>query len=306
MRRLSCLVCVALFGCSALVEPDPGRLGGGGDGSDAGPVTTHDGGPTPVDGGAEADAYVPPDDDGGTRCTPGVHCEGETLVRCEDGVETREPCGDAQLCEVDRCVDRLCVPGSTACNDDGTALLTCNARGDELMAMDCEFGCEGSACREAPLCPGLPTIALGETVTRNLCLGGDDNTYQPTAPADGCAADRRADVGDRTYALTLSEATDVVIELTDIDTFRAIDTVVYVRRACDDEASQVACDDDVRCADSTLPGACSGSTFEVRQSRISTRLEAGTHYIIADAFSYTSGRTRYQCGQVQLSVNAAP
>lgn len=307
MRRLTCLVCLALFGCSALVEPDPSRLGGGGDGSDAGPVTMRDGGPPPVDGGSQPDAYVPPgEDDAGPGCISGARCEGDTLVRCEDGVETREPCGGAQNCEVDRCVDQICVPGSVACNDDGSALLTCNALGDELTATDCEFGCEASACRDAPLCPGLPTIALGDTVTPNLCATPDANTYRPTAPGDGCGAERRADVGDRTYVLTLAEATDVVIELNDNDGFRAIDTVVYVRRACDDQASQVACSDDVSCAESTLPGRCSGSVFEVRQSRITTRLAAGTYYIIADAFSYRSGTTVYQCGQVQLSVTAAP
>jgi hypothetical protein len=50
------------------------------------------------------------------------------------------------------------------------------------------------------------------------------------------------------------------------------------------------------------PTGCSG--YEVRESTLRTHLDAGTYYIIADAFAYTSGTTMYRCGHVQLSVTA--
>lgn len=105
------------------------------------------------------------------------------------------------------------------------------------------------------------------------------------------------------FRLEVPFAQEVTIELTDNDTMRAIDTIVYVRRTCDDGTTQVACDDDVPCDSSTVPSGelCIGGV-DVRQSRIVTRLAAGTYYVVLDAFEYRRDMVAFTCGQVRLSI----
>jgi hypothetical protein len=101
----------------------------------------------------------------------------------------------------------------------------------------------------------------------------------------------------------MPRAGQVEVNLFDADRSTAIDTVVYLRSSCNDRASQLACSDDIDCSDSTVPGpgGCAGMT-ELRQSIIETRLEAGTYYIVADAFDYSSSSVEYGCGRVSLTV----
>lgn len=284
---------VALSGCSAIINPDESRLGS----SDAGVVHGHDAGMP------QRDASTPPADSG-MPCVIGQHCEGDTLVSCRGGVETRTACQDlGSFCSGDQCQSWICTPGERRCAGDLRGIVVCSPRGDSQTTTPCELGCNpttNTCVTTPPACAGLPRINLGDTIDLDLCRETDDDTY---TRSDGCMADTRANVGDRTYTLTLEHATEVVIELSDADGTAAVDTIVYVRRACDDAATQVACDDDVLCSESTVPttpGTC--TTYEVRQSRITTTLEAGTYYIVADGFAYSTDRQMFRCGSVRLRV----
>lgn len=302
MRFVCFLASLAVIsGCSAVVDPDDRLLD---DRSDAGVTETdsgivlpgRDSGPRPVDAG-------PPRRDAGPVCATGDRCEGDVLVSCRDGVEVRADCQEAgAFCEAGECRDWECTPGERACTEDLSGVLVCSPRGDGVTTMPCEGVCDpvtDTCTTVVPTCPGLPSIGVGDVRTFDLCGETDDDTY---VVSDGCRADARADVGDRTFVLTLEHATDLVIELSDSDGSAAIDTVVYVRTVCDQPDTQVACHDDVPCEESTIPiGSCSG--VEVRQSRIRTRLEAGTYYIVADAFEYARERMSFGCGTVRLRVS---
>ncbi len=288
---------VALTGCSAIVNPDPGRLG-----SDAGQVHLMDSGTPPVpDAGRDAGVRR----DTGTGCVTGAYCDGDTLVSCRGGVESRTSCPDmGSFCSGDRCQTWVCEPGSRECTGDGRGVIVCDARGANEAMTPCPLGCDPAtnACiTTSPACMGLPRIAVGDDQAFDLCRETDDDTYTPTS--DGCPAPQEAAVGDRVFALTIEHEMDVVINLRDVDTLAAVDTVVYVRRACDDAATQTACDDDVPCDASTLGGFCTGT--EVRESRIFVHLTPGIYYVVADAFAYSTDRTMYRCGNVQLSVEEA-
>lgn len=314
MRSSLCLLSFLLAACSAIIEPDQGRLGRE---EDAGGIRLFDSGMPgrdagpPIDAGRR-DAGIPGDDagrfdagrfDAGATCVPG--CIGETLVTCTGGAPTTTQCQDlGAYCEGTSCVPWMCTPGEILCTPDLGATTTCDARGSGTGAIiPCENGCNpttGECASVVPTCTGATPITVGTSTIVNLCSSSDGATYQVTP---GCDATVRADSGDATFVLTLTETTNVVIELTDADFSTAIDTVVYVRRVCTDQASQIACDDDVPCSESTVPN-CSGS-FEVRQARIRTTLGPGTYYIVADAFLYSiDGGTTYRCGNVRLSVRA--
>ncbi|MCC6878142.1 MAG: hypothetical protein IT378_27765 [Sandaracinaceae bacterium] len=297
--------CVFAVGCSALVTPDPGRLGdedGGGiviridsGTADAGMVPQPDSGPPPVDGGP-ADAFVP-------SCTNGTaRCEGEVLVRCDGGREVRTDCAaDASYCDGTECRAQVCDPGSITCSGSGLSSIVCNDRGSAATTTPCANGCDPASgmCRDRPpACAGLPAVELNAPLTFNLCTETDGDTY---VVSTGCPANTRADSGDRTFVLTIARAGTYMIDLRDADTSRGIDTAVYLRRSCDDATSQIACDDDVPCNMSDIMTGCSSSGVQVRQSRIVTALEPGTYYVVADAFVYDS----FQCGQVLLRVSAA-
>ncbi len=314
-----------IVGCSSIVGPDLGRLGGGSDGGgppgidaglgvDAGPTVRVDSGPmagvdsgppTPVDGGPPTPIDGGPRPvDGGPRCDGPDRCDGEVLVTCRSGVESREPCTDRDAyCAGNRCESWVCEPGSRECGADFRSVVTCSERGDSETRTACDLGCDpatDSCVTVSPTCADLPQISLGASVNIDLCRARDDDTH---VPAEGCPTTAEADVGDRVLVLQIDRPTDVVIELTDIDFGAAIDTLLYVRRVCDDPDTQVVCSDDVECSTSTVPGpgGCSGSV-DVRQSRIETRLAPGLYYIVADAFDYTTDSNVYRCGVVRLSV----
>lgn len=114
MRTLSFLTmfCFLSTGCSLAIQPDKDRLGPNAV-SDAGPDSSLDlsldlGVDTAVD--ATPDRNIPPDVtrpdntvDAVPQCTSEARCEGDkTLVLCQDGVETAQPCDYA--CQENRCV----------------------------------------------------------------------------------------------------------------------------------------------------------------------------------------------------------
>ena len=310
-RLVASLCLLGLGACSAIASPDPSRLAGGVDsgrpvlmldafvppGVDAGLPATPDAFVPPG-----ADAFSPPPIDAFTpmSCVDGPpRCEGNVRVVCASGVESREDCTarGAFVCEAGSCEPRTCTPGTTSCSRDGSGVVTCNASGTSLGYMRCAMGCDPATamCRgSSTSCPGIPTVGIGDTHRIDLCAS--DDTTTPT-PAEGCSAGSRADSGDAMFALTVASRTRVTLDLRDVDSSVGIDTVVTLRRACDDPASQLACSDDVPCMGSDIPSGCS-SGVQVRQSRVTVDLEPGTYYVVADAYVYDS----FECGEVELRI----
>ncbi len=291
----SILGAASLLGCSAIVNPDSDLLGPD-PGVDSGTVVLMDSGDARIDAG--------PRDGGGVPCTEGAkRCVGETLFTCVGGAEIPRDCravGD--YCDVDQCRDQVCEPNRRQCTPALNAVLSCSARGDLLSREACPNGCDPETITCLPpggVCDDVPSIDVGGRHTVDLCERADNNTHQP---ADGCGSTSRADVQDQIFSLTLERRQRVTIELTDVDAPRAVDTLVYVRRTCDDMGSQIACDDDVPCDRSTAdPPACFGGV-DVRQSRITLTLDAGTYFIVVDGFAYTNDSVAFSCGLVELRV----
>jgi hypothetical protein len=290
-------------GCSALINPDDGRLGGGGDaGTDRtdGSMGGWDSGITLMDSGTTTDP-----DSGSTSCvSEEPRCEGDALVTCVSGMEIRQDCrAMSAFCDGGECKPWECEPGSRECSGDLSASIVCSARGDGSEEISCEPGVcapdSGRCVGAVDMCTTVPPVTIGSTHMVDLCIKNDDNTH---TRAPGCGAESRADGRDTVFRLEVPTTRMVTIELTDIDTSAAIDTIVYVRRVCDDGDTQVACDDDVRCDTSTAPGDLCFDGVDVRQSRINTRLEAGTYYVVIDYFDYTAGEIMFGCGEVRLSI----
>ncbi|HJL15437.1 MAG TPA: hypothetical protein RMH99_07280 [Sandaracinaceae bacterium LLY-WYZ-13_1] len=293
---------VLLVGCSALINPDDGRLGSSPDAgtseSDAS-SPGEDGGPDPRPDGGD-----PGTDAGASGCTSEEpRCEGDALVTCVGGMEVRQDCrARSAYCDEGECVDWECEPGSRECADDLRTSLVCDARGTGVMEVVCPVACDptdGSCTTSSDRCMDAPSVTLGSTHMVDLCIKNDDHTFRR---APGCGVESRADGGDTVFRLEVPSRREVTIELSDVDTTAAIDTIVYLRRLCDAEGSQVACDDDVRCEDSTVPGELCIGGADVRQSRITTRLEPGTYYVVLDHFEYTRGEVRFGCGEVRLTL----
>jgi len=306
----------ATGGCSAIVSPDDGLLGGetlsdSGTRTDTGtPIRLMDSGAPDGDAGSPP----PPPRDGAMPdvsmlCSGGdPRCVGNVQVTCVDGMEERVDCAaDGDYCDATAgsCEDQVCVPDVAEC--DGDRLLVCNHLGSDETRTDCPFGCSAGACSPAPVaCAGVPPLASGAMVRVDTCGAGDDETYRRTGAGGGCNSDQRANGPDLVYAITVTTRQRVAIDLRDADGDVAIDTIVYLRNVCDDRSTQLACSDDLPC-DETVFGCPSGRPIEVRQSRIITTLDPGTYYVVIDSFNYrTSSGASYTCGEVILSFGAEP
>jgi hypothetical protein len=170
----SLLLVLSLAGCSAIVEPDPGRLGGGQDGG----FDLLDSG---RDGGGTDDAGPRPD--GGpvcpASCDDSVAC---TADACEDGRCAHAP-NDAACADGERCSPVLgCVPSRCTADaecDDG---IFCN--GEErcdTTAGDCVAGA-APACDDAASCTADRCDAA-----RDECV--HEPNHAACADAIACTAD---------------------------------------------------------------------------------------------------------------------
>lgn len=306
MRRsvvLAVSLALPAAACSAIVAPDSTRLGS----VDAGlaPDAHRDGVDAFVPIGVDADlrtpdawspapidAWMPP------TCTEGAaRCEGSVRIACASGREVPTDCAAMGLaCEGGVCRGRVCTPGTVTCSGDGSGIVTCTPDGSSVRYSPCPAGCDPAtnACTTSDACAGLPSIALGDTTRIDLCAADGMTSY---VRAEGCGAMSDADANDATFVLTIREPTAVELDLRDVDPTVGIDTILYVRRACDAADSQLACSDDIPCTESDITSGCSGGV-QVRQSRITTRLEPGTYYVVADALRYSE----FDCGEVELRV----
>jgi len=282
-------------GCSVISDTGPlpsgpGSVDAGGGTRDAG---GSDSGPR-LDGGAV--------DGGDLSCVPGTaRCAGDVLVECDRGTPRPTDCVPLMgFCNPRggtnaRCEDWVCAPGRRSCAGDRA--VACDARGSTETRETCPFGCDpgtGTCLGSMPTCPGIEVLTPG-AVRRDTCAASDHFSYVP----DGdCLDGFTADGGDVIFSFTLESERRVLLNLRDDDPERQIDTIIYIRSTCDDASTQLACRDDVPCSDSTLPG-CDG-TEQVRESRISTTLPAGTYYVIIDSFLYDQAGITYECGWVRL------
>lgn len=200
-------------------------------------------------------------------------------------------------------VQNTCIPGRSWCAEN--AVVTCNPDGTGSSRVLCEddlclSDIDGARCvppedfpTECPI-PGARHIGPG-SFTLDLCSSGDD-----ALPIDqnDCATDGTRSGGDAVLTFTLTETRDVSIDLRDDDDRAAVDTIVYVRRACDDAESQIACSDDVACEDSDVTTGCDAG-IQVRQSKLELRLEPGDYTVVADFLEYRG----FGCGQVLLQLD---
>ncbi len=218
LGSLSLLVAASVVGCTALVSPDPGRLGAGEDtsivGTDAGHIELDAGG-DPIDAFSLTDApgledasescAAPCEDgrlcvDGSCVCPEGACCPGcGADEACLAG--TCAPCGGLnQFCCGDRCAgaDAICLggrcaqcgrPGDPCCAGGGcVAPATCD--GTTCHGTCGEVGqacCTGNRCALGTVCAGsfpLPmSCAVCGGVGQPCCDGG-------TCAGDALACDR--------------------------------------------------------------------------------------------------------------------
>ena len=120
-------------------------------------------------------------------------CDGNVLVSCSNGNETRTDCPNG--CENNACIiaPKTCKPDGARC--EGNVLVTCAAGVESRNT--CPNGCENNACKTAPAactpdgarCEGnvLVTCAAG-VESRNTCPNGCENNACKTAPA-ACSPD---------------------------------------------------------------------------------------------------------------------
>lgn len=249
------------------------------------------------------DAGVPPPG----PCTAGTPamCRGDNVVMCVGGNETYTDCQAASgYCEGGACRPWVCEPSSRTCNSDRSAVVACDARGAGEQLIGCPTGicdptrgqCQGVG---PDRCGSVDAIEVGETRQIDLCAARDQNTFVPQMDCEG---DMRANAGDIVLRLEVGEPTSVSIDLDDADVLARIDTVLYVRRICDTEDTQIACSDDTPCG---FPGIGCTDGQDIGHSHLDLDLEAGTYYLVLDGRLRTSGGSNTMCGLVAVRVRTA-
>lgn len=263
MRFASTLICTALAtsslaACSAIVSPDPSRLGG----LDAGPSTGTDTGPLiGTDTGPLApDAFTPM------------------------GCVTTPDCDDGDPCTVDLCSSAMCVRTPRDADMDG--------RGDAACGGD---DCNDASANVSPARPevcGNGTDDDCNPGTSDTCMGRVPDTCETaevvdlssgsaTVRGDFAALDadyatycieRGARAGrDAVYRIDLgARVSDVRIE-----TIGDVDTVLSVAAECGSGFALPTCNDDARDGDSN--------------ARVFLHPTAGTIYVLVSAFDADGG-----------------
>lgn len=272
MASMRVLLVLGLFACAgcALVRS---------------PIVERDG--AELDVGAELDAPLPdtalPDAPIGPLDTPPgcgstPRCEGETLVTCSADREVRQDCAMASAyCEAGTCRPRACEPGEITCS--GAEEHRCDARGALETVSDCSRGCvPGTGCAPETACALAVAGAIGvETRRVNTCGQGNDANHE-----GGCSRTDRTG-SDSILRLEVPTRADYRIELVPTG---GGDAVLYLRRACADATSEVACDDD------------SAAGFG---SRLDLTLDPGDYFLVLDSFRDDEGPDG-RCGEMDLSV----
>lgn len=181
------------------------------------------------------------------------------------------PCDDEDLCtENDECVGGVCEGTPLDCGD-GDPCTNDYCDPSEGICFN-EYDCSLPGCYTPELCEGLdcsyPLDAGTDLDLPNSFTGsntGKGNNFSP----DECY---RGDAEDVVFEF---EVTGSVAEFT-FDTIGSdYDTVLYIRDVCDDDLSEIACNDD----------------YSGLQSSLTTYLDPGIYYVIVDGYSSSSAGT---------------
>ncbi len=272
-----------LAACSAIVSPDPSRLGG----VDAGPSSGVDTGPIGmIDTGPGApDAFTP------IGCTTPIECDdGDpcTIDQCSGGTCARTPRdGDA-----DGHGDAAC--GGNDCND---ASANVSPERPEQCGNGADDDCNPGT---SDLCmTGLPdTCETAEVVdlsSGSAIVRGEFGALSPSY-ATYCIDEGRRAGRDAVYRIDLgARISDVRIE-----TVGAVDTVLSIAGECGANFALPTCNDDARDGDSN--------------ARVWLHPTAGTIYVLVSAFDADAGAyevhftasavTPNECGDGTLDVSA--
>lgn len=220
--------------------------------------------------------------DAGPECTGPPTCDGETVRRCEAGVPAPINCTtEGAYCEAGACVAWVCQPSSVSCSP-GTEATRCDERGTMSTTAACSRGClPAVGCAPATACmlDLFGTIETSGTLEFDTCGQGDDATF-----VSGCT---RVDISgpDVIVRLEVPVRAEYRIELDNVTS--GVDPVLYLRAACDDAGSELACDDD--------GGPSVASEFDME-------LEPGDYFIVADSFRDTDEGLEGRCGSMRLTV----
>ena len=121
-------------------------------------------------------------------CSPdGVSCDGDTLVVCSNGMETRTLCPNG--CAGGQCLNDMseCNFVGSRCEDD--ELLTC--AGGKLSRQTCPHGCIGSTCQsEQATCEGDAARCEG-----NILITCSDGKETRKTCTNGCSGNQCVDLG---------------------------------------------------------------------------------------------------------------
>lgn len=311
IRALSASLLFAIAsGCGTNAAP---LIGGSsdvfilGDASADGSLPDVSGSDTPL---ADVGVDVPSTPDiGEGECVPNsTECDGNVLLTCAaDGSAVgRTRCAARGLVCVESnggaaCADSVCEPGESTCVSD-TESAECNELGGGFLDAEfCDEGCDfdtGRCAGSVPIveCTEFDVEEIGPgTYFFDLCDATDTAEH---VEQNDCNPGGAESGGDGIFSITVERETDIYLDLRDEDGSAAIDTIMYLRTACDDPESQIDCSDDVPCDESDVPtGDCSGG-LQVRQSRISRTLDPGRYYLWIDHLNYR----RFGCGDVRLIV----
>jgi hypothetical protein len=158
-----------------------------------------------------------------------------TVARCVDDPCEPNPCTEPhrQVCEVD-------LPTGAACRCDPGYLP------DPDDPTTCVAGGSGEGCSDPILLP------VGDGVVTDSTIGATDHDV---GSCGGAGA-------DRVFTFTLTDSTRVALSMT------GFDTVLYLRRACDDPSTEEICSDD-------HDGVYAGWVQQ---------LPAGQYYLFADSW----------------------
>ncbi len=217
-------------------------------------------------------------------CSDGVFCNGSERFVAGACAAGSDPCNDDADCTADTCDEATqtcahalaqddcascaadCTPDCTGriCGDDGCG-GTC---GDCPAGSGCTIGGQCNPADQAGTCASpLPLLPEGTPLIGRHTVEGDTSMglHQevPTCNSTSTAV-------EVVYVFTVDEA--MGLEAMSL----GYDTVLHLRRACDDDGPAAT----VGCSDDSAPPGDYGS-------RITTLLDPGTYYLIVDGFDAT-------------------
>lgn len=174
----------------------------------------------------------------------------------------------------ERASEVVCVNSTPAAK-----YLRSQPAGDYWIAVEASYGGEYDLEVEflspTSACGGITVIESSATLTGSTT--GRPNDFESSSSCGGSARSP-----DRAYLVRLAAPSDVTATIS-----RAtFDTVLHLRRACDDPASTIACDDD----------GAGGMLSMIRRDA----MEAGDYILIVDGFG------TYSSGDYTLQVTIAP